>query len=125
MAEIEIVYREGYCEIDFGAGKCFNTQCYTAVAEDAGCKYFQADNETVGEDGVRTLAFGDCVHAKWLYKYKGWSGKNYEMEELRDPYNPHLDSMQVTLGRRIYDCVKVVLNGKIIFDEYDERGGES
>lgn len=104
--------------------KYFDMQCYTAVAGDCGCKYFQEENDTVGEDGVHTIAFGDCVHAKWLYKYKGWSGKNYEIEELHDPYNPHLDSMLVTLGRRTYDCVRVALNGKTIFDEYDESGGE-
>ena len=46
--------------------------------------------------------------------------ENYEMEEFSDPYNPHLDYMQVTLGRTTYDCVKVILDGKCIYNNYDD-----
>ena len=43
------------------------------------------------------------------------------MEEFSDPYNPHLDHMEVTLGRKTYDCVKVVLDGKCIYNNYDDE----
>ena len=37
MAEIEIIYREGYCEC-MGGDYCM--QCHTQCAEDLGCKMF-------------------------------------------------------------------------------------
>jgi len=117
MAEIQIVYREGYC--DYGLPD-YNTQCHTCCGEDLGCKYFLQD-EITGENGIKVIPFGDCNRAKFMYKYKGWSGKRYEIEECFDPYNPQLDSMIVTLGRKEYDAVKVILDGKCIFNEFDEE----
>ena len=120
MAEIQIVYREGFCEYSDWQRE-FNTQCYTVVAGDVGCKAYSDGGRTMGDDGILNIPAGDCVHAKWRYKYKGWVGKNYEMEEVHDPYNPHLDSMRVILGRTEYDCVKVTLDGKCIYNEYDKE----
>lgn len=117
MAEIQIVYREGYC--DYGLPD-YNTQCHTCCGEDLGCKCFLQD-EITGENGIKVIPFGDCSRAKFMYKYKGWSGKRYEIEECFDPYNPQLDSMIVTLGRKAYDAVKVILDGKCIFNEFDEE----
>lgn len=103
MADIQIVYREGHCRYN---QRDYNTQCHT-LAADFGCKYFCKH-----EDGY-------CDRAEFIYIYKGWTGKRYKLEEVRDPYNPWLDRMDVTLGNRTYDCVKVTLDGKCIFNEFD------
>lgn len=109
MAEIEIIYREGYCEC-MGGDYC--AQCHTQCAEDLGCKMF---NEGKHEKNV--IPFGDCVHANFKYVYKGASVKKYEIEKFEDDYNPHLNCMFVTLGKTMYECEKVVLNGKVIYGE--------
>lgn len=113
MADIEIVYREYSC--DYNPGE-FCTQCLTCCAGDMGCRYFYE-----GDHKANEIPFGNCEHYDTKYKYKGWSGKRYEIEECNDPYNPHLDGMLVTLGNHEYDCVKVILNGKCIYNEYDEE----
>lgn len=118
MAEIQIVYRGNWhCELN---GKDYCMQCHTSCAEDLGCRMFNDGGKTE-KDGRTIIPFGDCIYAKYDYKYKGWTGKRYEMEECRDPYNPHLDSMTVKLGNQMYDCVKVILDGKVIFNEFDEE----
>ena len=111
MAEIQIVYREGYCDFDC-MGTEYNTQCHTQCAADTGCKFF---NE--GEHLHNVIPFGDCIHAKFKYIYKGMSVKNYELQELDDPYNPHLNCMTLETRNRIYFCEKVILDGKCIYDE--------
>lgn len=113
MADIQIVYwAKDYCDFNLDD---YCMQCHTQDAEYLGCKYFlPADTGTV-------IPFGDCSRAKVKYNIKGWTGKNYEMEEFTDPYNPHLDCMQVTLGRTTYDCVKVILDGKCIYNNYDDE----
>ena len=120
MAEIQIVYREGYCAYRL---PCYNTGCHTECASDMRCKSFY-QKEEVSENGLKVIPFGDCDRAKFHYKYKGWSGKRYEIEECFDPYNPHLDCMLVTLGKTTYECVKVILDGKCIFNEFDDEEGE-
>lgn len=118
MAEIQIVYwADRWCDYNCPG---YSMQCHTMAAEDMGCKYFIPDGPTVTEDGKKIIPFGDCARANSKYNRKGWSGKNYEMEEFSDPYNPHLDYMQVTLGRTTYDCVKVILDGKCIYNNYDD-----
>ena len=127
MADIEIVYRMPYCEHDLAAIKDFNTQCFTCVANNTGCKYFNDGGKKESViNGIKTIVipFGDCIYAKFKYIYKGWSGRRYEMEEQKDPHNPHLDSMKVMLGNKVYDCVKVTLNGKCIYNEYDDEAEE-
>lgn len=112
MAEIQIVYREGYCDFSQPG---YSLQCHMECC-DNGCRYFYGD-----EKEPNVIPFGDCKRASFHYKYKGWSGKRYEIEECFDPYNPHLDSMLVTLGKTTYDCVKVILDGKCIFNEFDDE----
>lgn len=120
MADIEIVYRVPYC--DYGENKICE-QCFTEYASDLSCRSFYGGvkEETI-VDGRKVLKipFGDCDRAKFKYIHKGWTGKRYEMEEVHDQYNPHLDYMDVRLGNQFYDCVKVTLNGKCIFNEYDD-----
>ena len=114
MADIEIVYRVGYCD-DCIYSKNYNTQCHTCVAEDMSCKGYSN-----GVHNENVIHFGDCVNARFKYIRKGWTGKRYEMEEMNDDYNPHLNCMEVILGNTLYYCVKVVLNGKCIYNEYDD-----
>lgn len=116
MAEIEIVYRSrGECIFKM-KGYCM--QCHTQCAEDLGCPAYIPEGAQPG-----VIPFGDCDRAKWHYKHKGWVGKRYEIDEVEeDQYNPHLDSVAVTLGNTCYeDCVKVRLNGRLIFNNYDDE----
>ena len=114
MAEIEIIYREGYCERMCGD---YHIQCHTECGEDMGCQMFNG-----GKHGENHIPFGDCIFAKFKYKYKGMSIKNYELEEDNDPFNPHLDCMMLTTRNGWYPCEKVVLNGKVIYGEnFDEK----
>jgi len=112
MAEIQMVYREGWCIYEQCANSDYNTQCHTQCAADTGCPFFND-----GEHIPNRINFGDCIHANFKMKYKGVSTKNYEMEELEDPYNPHLNCMRVKIGRRVYDCEKVILDGKCIYND--------
>lgn len=108
MAEIEIVYREGYCEYKQSD---YCTQCHTQCAEDLGCRCFNEE-----EERPNVIPFGDCKHAKFKYAYKGASVKNYEIEEFEDAYNPHLNCMLVTLGKTMYECEKVILNKEVLYN---------
>lgn len=45
--------------------------------------------------------------------------KNYELEEFQDTYNLHLNCMMLTTRNKIYECEKVILDGKCIYNEYD------
>ena len=123
MAEIQIVYRKPLC--DYDVVREFNTQCFTCVAGDSGCKYYSDGGRKIDKEGHVVIPTGACSRARWTYGYKGWSGANYHMEELNDPYNPWLDSMEVKLGRTTYDCVKVTLDGKVIYNNYDDENEEA
>ena len=112
MANIEIKYREGYCEM--GCSE-YNTQCHTQYAEDMGCSFF---NEGKHEKNV--VPFGDCVYAKFDYGYKGMTVKNYDMRVCDDNYNPHLNCMIVETARKSYQCEKVILNGKCVYGESEQ-----
>lgn len=113
MAEIQMVYREGYCDFDC-VGTDYNTQCHTQCAADTGCKFFND-----GEHLPNHIHFGDCIHANFRTKYKGVTTKKYDIEEMEDPYNPHLNCMLVKIGNRIYQCDKVVLDGECIYNNQE------
>lgn len=118
MAEIQMVCREGYCDefIDEAYGRA----CHTCWAEEEEpCRQFTHPKRDLG-----AIPFGDCNHAKFRYIYKGVSAKNYEIEPFEDVFNSHLKCMYVTVGRRTYECVKVILDGKCIFNEMgDDTNG--
>lgn len=111
MAEIQIIYREEYCEMR-SDNICY--QCHTEDADEVGCRMF---NEGKHEN---VIPFGDCIYAKFKYIYKGMSVKNYELEEFHDPFYPNLDCMMLKTRNKIYDCEKVILDGKCIYNEYEE-----
>ena len=119
MADIEMVYREGKCNKDMS---CYDGFCHLTVADDmkGDCKSFRKIdyNEATHPAGI-------CRHVRFDYIYKGWTGKRYEIKKCdSDPYNPHLDCMLVTLGKTTYECVKVILNGDCIYNEYDKEPDE-
>lgn len=125
MAELQFVYRnEYYCELDpivscSAAGRSPHCmQCYTAAAKDIGCsEYYDGNNNP------RVIPFGDCKHAKIKYAYKGVSVKKYDIcKSMDDPWNPHLECMEVTVGGITYECEKVILNGECIYNEWDDDG---
>lgn len=105
MAEIEIIYREGYCEFECIRTNIYCMQCHTQAAEDLGCPTFCEDeHEDCG-----------CDFAKFKYILKGMSIKNYELEVVDDPYNQHLNCMMLRTRNKSYQCEKVVLNGEVIY----------
>lgn len=119
MADVQIVYREPYCD-DWRCHEEFCMQCYTdACARDLGCDGYKSPKPYTDEHGNRVLPLSVCENAKYRYVYMGWTGKKYEMAEERDNMTPELDCMDVWLGSRNYKCVKVILNGKCIFNEFD------
>lgn len=112
MAEIQIVYREGYCtHPNCFVSENYTDQCQMCCAEDAGCKGYDS-----GKREEDAIPFGNCIHATWKAKYKGVSVKNYQMEKYEDAYNPHMNCMIVTIGKTNYACTKVKLDGKCIYD---------
>lgn len=121
MAEIEIVYESGsYCDYDWPD---YCMQCHTAAGGDLGCQcYIPADPTLDPKTGRKVIPFGDCGRAHISYARKGWVGKSYDISApTNDPYNPHLNTVRVKLGRKEYDCVKVSFNGKVIYNNYDDE----
>lgn len=120
MAEIQMIYREGYCDLRYVnpivADGNYCEQCHTCSGEDLGCPEFN-DGRRPGE--IR-IPFGDCKNAKFETRYKGVTVKNYEIEPFIDDYNRHLDCMLVTIGKKQYECTKVILNGECIYSLEDE-----
>lgn len=116
MAYIQMVYLEGYCDLnDSYCGELpYNIECHTNFAEDAECKLYY-DGEKPG-----VIAFGDCVHAKFRRRYKGMTVKNYDIRESIDPYNPHLNCMTVETKNKTYRCEKIILDGVCIYDEEND-----
>lgn len=109
MAVIEIVYISGYrcglnCLDHDSDTKCNeNHQCDNSGERTCGC--FNGD-----EDGV-------CIHLENMITRRGWSGKNYAIHPLLSD-----ETMAVELDDEYYsDCVKVVFNGKCIFNRFDDQ----
>ena len=114
MAEIKIKQKEYYCE---KASDKFCTQCLTEYAMDVGCKHY---GEIYTERHI--IPFGDCIYADYKYKYRGLSVKNYEVEEFKDNYNPHLDCAIVKTRNAVYDnCVKVEIDGECVYNAESEE----
>ena len=113
MADIEIVYISGH-GCDFGQrGSTEEPRCnichqFARTASGA-CKYFHAcdDND-------------DCIHAHDEVTRLGWSGKKYIIYPPYIDITDHsFDRMTVELGEKRYcDCIRVVLNGKCIFNRF-------
>lgn len=117
MADIEIVYRIGHC-----AENCpdYDLDCHSNHADFTGCSRYISLNPYY-DNGRLIIPVGDCSKAVFEYKRKGWTGKRYEMEEVHDDFDPGIDYMEVTIGNRIYNCVKVILDGKCIYNNYDDE----
>lgn len=118
MAEIEIVYETGHCELNDAS---YGEECHSEYACDMGCRQFEEDKEygPLPPNCLGIKPYGNCKHAITDYIHKGWSGKKYEIgAPFTYDYEEHV---MVTLGKTDYCCCKVKLNGKIIFNEYDEE----
>ena len=118
MAEIKIEYRKGYCDLN---SDNYCEQCQTMWAKDVGCPMFNDGGERLSENGRRVIPFGDCVHAKFDYLWKGLSVKNYDIHEHKDDYNLHLNCMIVETRYDYYECEKVELDGVVIYDNTNEE----
>ena len=111
MAALEFTIRRGMCSLGL---KEYHGQCHTSCAEDMGCRYF--DN---GDGSTRVVPFGDCCNAKYAYIEKGVSTKNYQVEVFRDDYNND-EWAVVTIGRKEYECVRVKIDGEIIYPKMED-----
>ena len=109
MSEIEIVYRSSMV-CDFGSEKLCK-QCHSSFAYDVGCECY----DPLGDDS--------CSRAHYRYSRKGWVGKSYEIREpFENNYDYDLSYIPVVLGRKLYEqCVKVKLNGRVIYNNYDDE----
>lgn len=122
MATIQMEYREGHCKFNNAhVLDCdYSEQCHTVVAGASGCRYFN-DGSYTKEDGTKVIGCGACIHAYFKTIYKGVSVKKYEMEEYTDAYNPWLNCMIVTIGKKEYECTEVILDGKQIYGGENDR----
>ena len=112
MAEIEITYLKGYCDLEL---PFYDKVCHSEYA----CEVQQCSNFYDGNNDPYTIPYGNCIHAKYNHCYKGCTTKSYEINT--DYYDSESDSIPVVINRKTYDCVKVKLNGKCIFGEqYNE-----
>lgn len=121
MAEIQIVYSEWKCK--YGLPE-FNTQCITEAGGDTDCFGYDGGDRYI-DGGIRIIPFGNCVNAERIYRFKGISTKSYEMEPLEDTFNMHLNCMVVTIRGKRYYCDKVKIDGKVIYNEYDDEGDDA
>lgn len=108
MAELQLTYRIGRC-LERRSEYC--EQCHTCAADYMGCKGYDA-----GKHDPYVIPFGDCINAVFDIGYVGTTTNRYQMEKSEDPYNQHLNCMEVKLGRKTYECTKVVLDGKCIYN---------
>ena len=115
MAEIEIVYRSSLVCDFYREELC--EQCHTSAAFDVGCEYYLPDRS------VEPFGNGTCSRAHFRYSRKGWVGKSYEIGEPFESNCDHsLDYIPVVLGGKSYNqCVKVKLNGRVIYNNYDNE----
>lgn len=121
MAYVEMVYIECYCECRLEDE--FDMQCFTDAAEDGGCVSYTHDKRYTDEKGILHIPSYACKHARTNYIHKGVTAKSYEIEpEHESDYDDGwYKTAKVYIGRRGYDCVKVKLDGKCIFNSYDDE----
>jgi len=125
MANIEIIYRKKWCLIGTDpTSKKFRNACFDPECAHDVCEYFSADHTWMKKNGLDCLRsdFSPCASAYVKYVYKGWTGKKYEIEQMSD--DGLGDYMLVTLGNQTYECERVSLNGKCIFDQYAEENDD-
>lgn len=116
MANIQMIYREGYCDSSWCGQEKYCAQCHTYAAEDLGCQMFDE-----GKHEPNVVPFGDCTYAKFRRIYKGVTTKNYTIEPFEDTYNLHLNCMLVTVGKKVYECEKVSIDGECIYNTLEDN----
>lgn len=128
--EIKIEYLQGYCFCseyqDANTEDYYCEYCYTECAEDLGCDHYRKPriknkDESTGKMWAEIPVKCKCEHAACLLKYKGFTAKNYEAYVDEDPFKPRNDVMVLIVGKRRYNCRKVVIDGEQIFPEIKEQ----
>ena len=117
MAEIQMVCINLRCKYnDYN----LNMQCITESASDTGCIHCKIQEPYKNFLGITVYPTNECVHAYMEYKFKGVTAKNYEMEEIDSPECAYT-WMDVTIGKQRYMCVKVTIDGRCIYNIYDDE----
>lgn len=113
MANIQMEYREYFCELD---QEEICEQCFTSCASDLGCRCFHDGKDREG----RRVPYGDCIHGAILTQYKGVTTKSYEMEHVIDRYEND-EYMLVKIRGKYYECDKVILDGVQIYPDEEAK----
>ena len=84
MADIQMVYIEGKCDLNLP--EFCEHYCLTDRAEFTDCQCYCGQLVLRDDKGsfIKNLG-GCCIHGQFETKYKGWTGKCYEMEMIDDP----------------------------------------
>ena len=117
MAEIQMVCMSLQCKYN---SEKLNTQCITEAADAGYCRHYKRSEKYKREDGVIVIPMANCVHAYIEYRFKGVTAKSYEMEEIDDPVCAY-SWMDVKIGKQKYACAKVTLDGRCIYNVYDDE----
>ena len=115
MANIQMIYRKGYCDASWCNQEEYCAVCHTSGAGTLGCQTFDEGKHEPNEH-----PFGNCIYAKFRMIYKGVTTKNYIIEPFEDIYNMHLNCMLVTVGKKVYECEKVILDGQCIYNTLED-----
>lgn len=103
MADFEIIYPQAACRMnrdEYKQAKC------------AHCPYL--DDNVDEYDGIA------CTKEYWRYILKGMTLKDYELEKIKDYENiPFPKTMELRTSNKTYSCLKVIKDGVVIFNEYD------
>ena len=114
MADIEIVYQIGYCDSEL---PFYDEVCQSEMGDEI--KSRECSNYNDGSMNPCHIPYGNCIHAKYHYCYKGSTTKKYAI--YTNCYDRVTESIPVTINNKTYECKKVKLNGKCIFNEFDDE----
>lgn len=126
MAEIKIIYEQGYCvAADESRGRnvedYYCEACYTEFSENLGCPYYSGPRswKEEGENGhvYGVISFSPCNNAASYVKHKGISAKQYEAYIDENPYKLGEDCAVLEIGKHKYICQKLIIDGEQIFPE--------
>lgn len=106
MAEIQIQYRDYYCDI------CPHLACHgceTSLVEFTDCRYCRRYPDECG-----------CSYIRVRNAYKGCKTQTYEINEAKEYYNDIVDEYAlVTIRNKRYICDEVKIDGKIVYPKED------
>ena len=109
MANIEIMYRRYFCVFGHEA-HC--EACHHDEAQYVGCKDYCGEPRHKDKKGRWGIPLGTCLNSYEDVAFKGMKLKRYEIEEDFD-----YGGMRLKTRGANYDCIRIVLDGKVIYDE--------